>query len=73
MPVFYQWAAFQFPIADLNPVGSDDEFTFSPSAHAVGVMYDALRMEITNTSASQATTNWWDYTYINGNTQVNQA
>jgi hypothetical protein len=33
-------------------------------------MYDALRMEITNTSASPATTGWDDYTYINGNTQV---
>jgi autotransporter-associated beta strand protein len=33
-------------------------------------MYDALRMEITNTSASPATTGWNDYAYITGaNTQ----
>ena len=37
-----------------------------------GVMYDALRMEITNTSASPATTGWNDYAYITGpNTQTN--
>jgi autotransporter-associated beta strand protein len=63
---FYQWAAFQFPTSDLNAVGTDNEFTFGVSAHTDGVMYDALRMEITNTSASPSTTGWDDYTYING-------
>jgi hypothetical protein len=67
---FYQWAAYQFPISDLNAVGTDDEFTFGVSAHADGVMYDAIRMEITNTSANPTTTGWDDYTYINGSTQV---
>jgi autotransporter-associated beta strand protein len=67
---FYQWAAFQFPTSDLNAVGTDNEFTFSVSAHEYGVMYDALRMEITNTSASPTVTGWDDYTYINGSTQV---
>jgi rhamnogalacturonan endolyase len=69
---FYQWAAFQFPVSDLNAVGADNEFTFGVSAHADGVMYDALRMEITNTSASPSVTGWDDYTYINGSTQVAQ-
>jgi hypothetical protein len=69
---FYQWAAFQFPTSDLNAAGVDDEFTFGVSAHQDGVMYDALRMEITNTSANPSTTGWYDYTYINGNTQVAQ-
>jgi hypothetical protein len=69
---FYQWAAFQFPVADLNAVGADNMFTFSPSAHADGVMYDALRMEITNTSADPGVTGWSDYNYINGNTQTPQ-
>ncbi|HTQ38596.1 MAG TPA: polysaccharide lyase family protein [Pirellulales bacterium] len=67
---FYQWAAFQFPIADLNADGVDDEFTFGVSSHTNGMMYDALRMEITNTSASPSTTGWFDYTYINGGSQT---
>jgi rhamnogalacturonan endolyase len=67
---FYQWAAFQFPVADLSAIGADNEFTFGVSAHEYGVMYDALRMEITNTSASPTVTGWDDYTYINGGTQV---
>ena len=67
---FYQWAAFQFPITDLNAVGTDDEFTFGVSNHGDGVMYDALRMEITNTSANPTTTGWHDYTYINGSSQT---
>jgi autotransporter-associated beta strand protein len=69
---FYQWAAFQFPTSDLSAVGADNEFTFGVSNHTYGVMYDALRMEITNTSASPTVTGWDDYTYINGSTQVAQ-
>lgn len=69
---FYQWAAFQFPESDLNSPGTDDEFTLGVSDHADGVMYDALRMEITNKSASPSTTGWYDYSYINGSTQVAQ-
>jgi hypothetical protein len=34
-------------------------------------MYDALRMEITNTSAAPSTTDWYDYEYITGeNSQI---
>ncbi|HEY3788916.1 MAG TPA: polysaccharide lyase family protein, partial [Urbifossiella sp.] len=69
---FYQWAAFQFPIADLNAAGAEDVLTLSPSAHADGVMYDALRMEITNTSAAPSVTGWDDYNYISGSTQIGQ-
>ncbi len=69
---FYQWAAFQFPVSDLSAIGADNEFTFGVSSHPDGVMYDALRMEITNTSASPSVTGWDDYTYINGSTQVAQ-
>ncbi|HEX4054755.1 MAG TPA: polysaccharide lyase family protein [Tepidisphaeraceae bacterium] len=69
---FYQWAAFQFPTSDLSAVGTDNEFTFSVSAHTDGVMYDALRMEITNTSASPTVTGWHDYTYISGSSQTAQ-
>jgi autotransporter-associated beta strand protein len=45
-------------------------FTFSVSGHTDGVMYDAMRMEITNTSADPTTTGWEDYTYINGSAQT---
>jgi hypothetical protein len=69
---FYQWAAFQFPVADLNPAGMGDVLTLSPSAHTNGIMYDALRMEITNTSADPSVTGWFDYNYISGSTQVGQ-
>jgi len=69
---FYQWAAFEFPTSDLNAVGTDNEFTFGVSNHTDGVMYDALRMEITNTSANPSVTGWDDYTYINSTTSVAQ-
>ncbi|MGA2232999.1 MAG: polysaccharide lyase family protein, partial [Tepidisphaeraceae bacterium] len=65
---FYQWAAFQFPTSDLNSAGALDQFTFGVSSHTDGVMYDALRMEITNTSASPTTTGWYDYNYITSST-----
>ena len=67
----YEMLAFQFPTTDLLAAGpnNNNEFTFSVS-QSEGVMYDALRMEITNTSASPATTGWNDYAYITGsNTQ----
>jgi autotransporter-associated beta strand protein len=72
---FYQFLAFQFPESDLiAPTASDptpnDEFTFSVSQSS-GVMYDAMRMEITNTSANPTTTGWDDYYWITGaNSQV---
>jgi hypothetical protein len=69
---FYQWAAFQFPIGDLNTVGTDNEFTLAVSGGTYGVLYDALRMEITNTSANPSVTGWDDYNYINGSTQIVQ-
>jgi rhamnogalacturonan endolyase len=61
---FYQWGVFEFPTSDLNAAGVDDEFTFGVSNHTYGVMYDALRMEITNTSANPAVTGWYDYNYL---------
>jgi hypothetical protein len=68
---FYQMLAYQFPVADLSAVGADNDLTFSVSS-SEGVMYDALRMEITNTSAAPSTTGWNDYDYIYGtNSQTN--
>ncbi|HEY1683307.1 MAG TPA: polysaccharide lyase family protein [Tepidisphaeraceae bacterium] len=66
----YQFLVFQFPTSDLNAAGQLDQFTFGVS-QSDGVMYDALRMEITNTSAAPSTTGWYDYEYITGaNSQI---
>jgi autotransporter-associated beta strand protein len=61
----YQMLVFQWPVADLNAAGVQDQLTFSVDT-TDGVMYDALRMEITNTSANPNTTGFHDYEYING-------
>jgi hypothetical protein len=61
---FYEWAAFEFPIADLNAAGADNTITLGVPLSGDGVMYDALRMEITNTSANPSMTGWDDYNYI---------
>jgi autotransporter-associated beta strand protein len=63
---FYQWAVFEFPTSDLTAAGiaNDNVLTFGVSAHTNGVMYDAIRMEITNTSSNPSVTGWLDYTYI---------
>jgi autotransporter-associated beta strand protein len=62
---YYQFLAYQFPTSDLNAAGTDNVFTLSTS-QPDGDMYDALRMEITNTSAAPTTTGWYDYEYITG-------
>ncbi|MGN6371126.1 MAG: polysaccharide lyase family protein, partial [Phycisphaerae bacterium] len=62
---FYQWLAFEFPTSDLKPAGQENVITFGVSA-SWGVMYDALRLEITNKSASPGVTGWHDYEYITG-------
>jgi hypothetical protein len=65
----YQFLVFQFPTSDLNAASAEDQFTFSVS-QSEGVMYDALRMEISNTGANPVVTGWNDYSYITGsNTQ----
>jgi autotransporter-associated beta strand protein len=66
----YKFLVFQFPTTDLNAAGVLDQFTFGVSQND-GDMYDALRMEITNTSAAPTTRGWYDYEYITGsNTQT---
>jgi autotransporter-associated beta strand protein len=67
----YEMLVYQWPVSDLSAAGTQDQFTFSVS-QTDGVMYDALRMEITNTAATPNTTGWHDYAYITGsNTQTN--
>ncbi len=70
---FYQFIAFQFPVSDLlTSADADNIFTFGVS-QADGVTYDAMRMEITNTSAAPSTTGWFDYSYVNSNGSSNAA
>ena len=61
---YYQWLALQWPVSQLNAPGQDNVLTLTVS-QTYGVMYDALRMEITNTSADPAVTGWSDYEYVN--------
>jgi hypothetical protein len=51
----------------LNPPGQDNVITFHVN-RTQGVMYNALRMEITNTSADHAATGWNDYEFLYGST-----
>jgi hypothetical protein len=63
----YQWVVFEWNTNQLNSPGSDNVLTFNVD-HTQGVMYDALRMEITNKSAAHEITGWNDYEYVNSGT-----
>jgi hypothetical protein len=62
-----QWVVFQWNTNQLNPVGMDNVITFNVN-RTQGVMYDALRTEITNTSADHTVTGWNDYEFLYGTT-----
>ena len=59
----YQWVVFQWPASLLNPSGSDNVLTFHVDK-TQGVMYDALRMEITDDSAAHESSGWNDYEFV---------
>jgi hypothetical protein len=61
----YQWLVFQWNTSQLNPPGQDNVLTLAVN-RSEGVMYDALRMEITDTSADPAVRGWNDYEYLFG-------
>ena len=63
----YQWVVFQWDTTQLNPPGMDNIITLHVNS-TQGVMYDALRMEITNKSAAHEVTGWNDYEYLYGAT-----
>ena len=65
---YTEWAALQFDAADLKPAGQDNVLILSTTRRSV--MYDALRFEITNTSADPATRGWHDYEYLYNNTDT---
>jgi hypothetical protein len=66
---FYEWAALQWPTSVLNAPGADNVLTLTVS-QTLGVELDALRMEITATSADPTVTGWHDYAFTDGTTSV---
>lgn len=63
----YQWVVFQWDTSQLNPPGTDNVITFHVG-RTQGMMYDALRAEITNTSAAPTITGLNDYEFVYGST-----
>lgn len=63
----YQWVVFEWNTSQLSSVGADNVIAFSVNRDQ-GVMYDAVRMEIANTSAAHEVTGWYDYEYLNSST-----
>jgi len=66
---YYQWIVFEWPTSDLLAAGDNNVLTFQVS-QPNGVMYDALRMEISSTGANPSTTGWHDYEYCSTSTYV---
>ena len=64
----FQWIVLQWDASRLNAAGADNVLTLSTN-HG-GVMYDALRFEITNTSADPAVRGWHDYEYLYNTTDT---
>ncbi len=64
---YTQWFTMQWPASVLKGAGLDNVMTISMS-QVYGSEDDALRLELTNTSADPATRGWSDYTYIFGTT-----
>lgn len=69
---YTQWVAFQWDRSVLNPAGQENVLTLSVSA-TQGIEDDALRMELTNTSADPGVRGWNDYEYLYKTTDVKAA
>lgn len=63
---FTQWIAFQWPVSDLNPAGENNVLTIGVS-QTQGDEDDALRLELTNTSADPSVRGWHDYSFVGVN------
>jgi rhamnogalacturonan endolyase len=66
---YTQWIAFQWPATALNPAGQNNVITISVS-QSQGDMDDALRLELTNTSAAPGMRGWNDYSFVTAGTAV---
>jgi len=60
---YTQWIAFQWPSTALMPAGENNVLTISTS-QTQGDEDDALRLELTNTSAAPAVRGWNDYSFV---------
>jgi hypothetical protein len=60
----FQWVVLEWNTSQLAPQGQDNVISFHVD-HDQGVMYDALRMEITAASTAHEITGWNDYDYQN--------
>lgn len=60
---YTQWIAFQWPASLLNPAGENNVLQISVS-QPQGDEDDALRMELTNTSADPSVRGWHDYSFV---------
>jgi len=60
---YTQWIAFQWPASALNPAGENNVITIGVS-QPQGDEDDALRLELTNTSAAPAVRGWNDYSFV---------
>jgi uncharacterized protein (TIGR03437 family) len=65
----YQWVVFQWPTSQLSAPGADNVITLTVNS-GQGLLYDALRMEITSSSANPAFTGWHDYDYVASGTST---
>jgi rhamnogalacturonan endolyase len=68
---YTQWFAMQWPTSDLVQTAGGDNVISIGMSQPDGASDDALRLELTNTSADPATTGWHDYTFLNGTTTLN--
>jgi len=60
---YTQWMAFQWPASALNPAGENNVLTIGVS-QPQGDEDDALRLELTNTSAAPSVRGWNDYSFV---------
>ncbi len=60
---YTQWFAFQWPTSALKPAGENNVLTISVS-QPEGDEDDALRLELTNTSAAPSVRGWNDYSFV---------
>jgi hypothetical protein len=65
---YTQWFVMQWPTSDLTQTSGGDNVISIGMSQPDGASDDALRLELTNTSAAPATSGWNDYTYISGST-----
>jgi hypothetical protein len=68
---YTQWFVMQWPTSDLTQTAGADNVISIGMSQPDGASDDALRLELTNTSAAPATTGWNDYTFLNGATTLN--